>query len=309
MRNDLTLDAMIKTVQRRASIPDGAFSDDDYTDFFRDEFETTIIPLVMRLREEYFVTFTDILTTGSPNEYEIPYNAIGAKLREVVYRLEGSQDSFVNVARLQPEEIAANAFDWLRPYGFYLRDNRICLYPPSTALGQTLRIYYFRRPNSLLMKAESSKILTINTNTNVVTGDTVHTDWGNSIEIDVVQGDQPCNVIGDDFTITVDNTGLIYTLPSIPTGLKVGDWISPTGYSPVAKLPHEMQCLLIQAVVCKCLEAMGDYAGLKLANDKYAQDMDGVTTMLTPRVDGNVKKIVNNGGLWDHNRTSTRRPF
>jgi hypothetical protein len=67
--------------------------------------------------------------------------------------------------------------------------------------------------------------------------------------------------------------------------------------------------LLVQATAVKILEAMKDDAGIKLAADRYLKMEDDFTTLMTPRVDGEVKKIVGQGGIWDHVKTSTRRPW
>ena len=306
---DYSITAMIARVKRHAMLPTGMMTDTDIVEFMDDELRSTILSNIMRLREDYFLTYQDFLTDGAINQWDLPYDAIGAKLKDVMFILDGVPDNWINVARLSLSEISSNKYDYTRPYGFYLKDNKLCFFPSNIAAGQTIRLWYYKRLSHLTPVAESSsgvvycaKVLSTNGLDIVV--DAVPDGWTTSTSIDLVSHDQPfysyplviSNISGT--TITVDKA-LAAT----------DDYLCPRGETVFPQVPVELQPLLVAATVIDLMEAMRDQQGIQIANQRYQEILDDITTMLTPRIDEEVKKVVAAGGLWDHVKTSVRRPW
>jgi len=319
--SDTTTSTLVSSVKRKSLLPTGMISDTDIVELMDDELKVTIQPFLMKLREDYFATWVDY-TTGGSNIFSIPSDAIGAKLKDVVFFQEGTQEAFVNVTRLSIEELSANRYDSMRPYGFYLMDNQLQLYPQNYAAGQVLRMYYYKRLNKLVpvtdtvSGVEETYACKITQKTgNAATVDAIPTDWAVGTPIDLIGGTYP---FGLNYTNGVrstttkvyeitDITGNVITLDS--DTYQVGDYLCARGETVLPQVPAECYPLLVQATVIKVLESMKDDKGLKLAQEYYAKIEDSILTLLTPRVDGEVKKIVGAGGLWDYNKISTRRPW
>lgn len=308
---DFNTSTLIASVKRKALLPTGMISDTDIVELMDDELHTAIMPFLMRLREDYFATYVDY-TTGGINIFDLPTDAIGAKLKDVVFFLDGYQEAFVNVTRLSIEELSANRYDSMRPYGFYILDNKLYLYPQNSAAGQVLRMYYYKRVNHLTPISDTingttvtyaAKILT--KNDLVATVDAIPDGWATSTSIDLIRGVQPYGVTS---TLSMtDITGNAITLSA--NTYNVGDYLCLSGDTVYPQIPEEIHPLLVQATVIKVLESMKDTQGLKIATERYAKMEDDLTTLLTPRVDGETKKIVGAGGIWDYNKISTRRPW
>ena len=309
--SDNTTSTLIASVKRKALLPTGMISDTDIVELMDDELHTAILPFLMKLREDYFATWKDF-TTGGTNIFELPTDAIGAKLKDVVFYLDGQQEAFVNVTRLTLEELSANRYDSMRPYGFYILDNKLYFYPQNAAAGQTLRMYYYKRVNHLTPVMDTVNGVEVNyackitsITDNVATVDVIPDGWDLTTDIDVIKGTQNYDVTSTN-SIT-DITGNVITLAN--SGPSKGDYLCVRGDTVYPQIPQEVQVLLVQATVLKVLEAMKDVQGLKIAAERYAKMEDDLMSLLTPRIDGECKKIVGAGGLWDYNKISTRRPW
>jgi hypothetical protein len=94
------------------------------------------------------------------------------------------------------------------------------------------------------------------------------------------------------------------TMPSdgppltVASAIKVGDWISLTGSTPVVPLPLELHALLAQRMVVKFLEAQGDQEQLEQSRKSLSEMANQVPLLINPRVEGKPKKLVNAIGHW-----------
>ena len=78
---------LIDSIKRRASIPDSQsmITDDEILDFANEEMELNLVPLILSKHEGYFLTREDVPTVSGQTSYQIPYRAIGGKLREAAF--------------------------------------------------------------------------------------------------------------------------------------------------------------------------------------------------------------------------------
>ena len=155
------------------------------------------------------------------------------------------------------------------------------------------KVYYFKRPLQLTNVSETTKQITaVDIATNTITVGGADPSWTTSTELNIVQSFQPFDSIENIFPVTA--TFPDYVLPSVEK-VSVGDWITRQGFSPIAQLPVEAQKTLVQATVVKVLESMGDREGMAAAEKKLEDNIASMFNVLTPRVDGSPKKIVNSG--------------
>ncbi len=298
---DFTSTALIKTIKDDALLPNSqiTYSDQDLVDILSRELLSDIVPMIMSVREEYMVFLVDQPIVTTVNKYMIPTRAIGEKLRDVV--LVDANGFEIKIPRLEPEYTKGLFVPLTLFTGFFFQDDQIVFYPDTSTLGAyTLRMKIFRRPNNIILTSKSGQITAINSN--AVTVGNVPTTWTIDTDFDVIQGIPPFRAWGEDQEIT-SIIGNVVTFSSLPTGTAVGDWISESGFSPIAQIPYEIFPLLCQRGVIKILSGLGDANGLKEAADIYKDMVDKFKIMVTPRADGSPKRLVSNGGVFRSSRS------
>lgn len=285
---DLTTSSLLDDLKLAGSFPDGMFADADYISFLNTGFFSEIVPFIMRHREEFFVTFTDY---SYSNSIAIPSDAISQKLRDVI-RVDSSGNFLGNIPRLTLEEMTGYNRSYTEPVGFYLEDNSIKFYP-TDSISDTIRVYYFQRPNKMELESNCMELTSIS---GADASGTVPSTWTTNTEISVVSKTQPYTV-DDTYTISaVDTSAGTITLSS--SGFAEGDFICPVGYTAIPKIPLELRDCLIQAGIVNALVSLKDASGLKMARDEFYIALENASGLISPRVEGEVKKIVNNSGVF-----------
>jgi hypothetical protein len=311
---------LVQRVKRFESIPSSetTFTDTDIVDLMDQEYKSTIVPMIQNLREEHFVITRDIQfptvnagqTTNAGNSFQIPNEATGLRLRDM-YVLD-QQGNFTNIPRLSPELIGSMGnFSWngvvAGTYGFYLQGNTVQIFPYTIMSGRKGRITYHVRPADLCLTTDAAPIISV-VGTLVTVGST-SAIWQAGTVVDAIQGVYPYEYVVDTRTdvplyasatplqnvTLVTASGNSFTVDStIAAILKPGMWLAPTGYSPFPQyIAVDVVPCLVQATAVRCLEAMGDRAGQQLASAKLKQMMEDATRLMTPRVEGKNKKIMN----------------
>jgi hypothetical protein len=304
-----TTEELVKAIKRRSTSPTSQqlFKVDDYVDFANDEMETNIIPLIMSVREEYFVGFTDVVVPtnlNTPFEFEIPADSIGQKLRELCI-VDPNDGSLTSIPRIAPEQASGSNLETTAVSGFIVRANKVVLYPAGSYAGRTLRVFYFKRPLTLVPLNKAAKITQVNTNNNQIVLDGVPSTWAVGNKLSVVRGSQPFQTVIESVEITAISSPTL-TLTTV-SGIQVGDYVALEGFSCIPQIPVEAHKVLAQATAVKVLEALGDFEGMAAAERKLNQNKEDMLKLISPRVDSSVKRVTSNGsGLWDYG-TSIRR--
>lgn len=296
MAIDYTMTERIASVKRRASIPtsQSLYTDADLASIMSYELLNVVVPKILAVREDYFLTSADQSVVSGTQAYRIPSRAIGDKLKEL--HIVDNNTVSHNLPRLSYDDLAGEApIADVKLYGFYLKGNEVVLYPDNQFVGKTLRMYYYRRPNNLIVTSSAGKITALAGN--VATLDVVPTAWTTSDTFDVISGSPGFHSRGDDQVVT-DITGLDVTFSSIPTGTVVGDYVALSGESPIPQIPYDAFGWLEQRTALKCVEGIGNAQELQ-AHGTLAQDMEArLLALLTPRVDEESKKVVNRRGIF-----------
>jgi hypothetical protein len=281
-----TVTDLISKVKLWAAVPDGqpAFSDAEILGLMTNELFSNITPLIISFQEEYFITTKDYTIATGTNEYAIPSKAAGNILRDIKIK---DGDTYTDIPKISITALSKHTF------GFYVIGNNIYLISPSNYNGKTLRMYYYYRPNQLAKTTDTttpSKDITVISGT-TLTLSTMPTVWvSDTTKLDIVKGTPPFTIFEHEVTGTISGTDI--TFSSVPSGLEVGDYVCTSGYSPVANIPLECQYLLCQATVLKILESLIDSKGMALAIEKYKKMELNVQKLLTPRITGKLKKLV-----------------
>jgi hypothetical protein len=286
-----TTTELIAKIKLWATIPAAqpAFTNAQILDIATDELWNYVSPFIINHREEYYVTFTDSdISTAENQTFDIPGRSAGGVLREV--KLINSDGFETDLPRINPEYRSTTDF------GFFLRDNKVWLLRSENYSSYSLRLYYYRRPSELVLPAACAPVTATGTTTfeatvpsTMTTGDTV----------DVVQVLPPFGTLKQDITATWSGTTV--TPSSYPTGLAVGDYMCPVRKSCVPQIPVEVWPVLVQAVVVKIQEILGDQGNLRRAQEKLEKVTEDASSLLSPRVVGEVKRIKNHDGFIHEN--------
>lgn len=281
---DYTVDGLVSQVRRRSAMPESQnlFTDATLIDMLNDEFVAKILPFVVSFHEEYYLTFVDYAADSTTKEYDIPAAAIGNKLKDVQVWRNGYMLS--SLPRLSPSELSWGF------QGYYLQGNKIVLYPDALGTGNTIRMQYYKRPNSLVANSAGAKVNGVtNTPPNTILGSaSIPATITNGVIVDVVESTPPFRVIG---TRTVGSvTPSDITIPTL-SGVATTNYVCLTGETISPEIPAECYVLLAQAVVVRCLEAIADVGGLQIATSIYESMKADIQNLLTPRVENEPKRI------------------
>jgi hypothetical protein len=287
-------DTLVASIKRRASMPtaQSLFQDSDFLILADEELQSVIFPMMMSIRGNYFVANSDVTMTTATS-YAIPSDAIGLKIKDVYYlNANGDQRQLTKV---NLSDVTNQYFRLDTGYGYYIEGNNVILYPNSQDT-ETLRIKYYKRANKMVPNSSAGKITNIDTGTLVVTMDSTPQTWTTSNTLTAIDANPGFESLVTGITISsiASITSNQLTLGSV-TGLTVGNWLALDGDSPVAQITPEAHPILAQAVVVKCLEALGD-PGIAVAQAKFKQLSDAFIKAMSPRADGQAKKIINRQG-------------
>lgn len=285
-----TTSDLLDSIKRRSFAPAGqlTYTDAELLAMADEETQTALLPDILAAREEYFVTYTDFAITAEQGAYAIPARSIGLQVRDV-HVTDGSI-VIPDFPRIEPEAI--NTAQSGPPGGFYLKNNSVCLFPTPSATSRTLRLYFPLRPSRLIDAADAAVISAINTATNVVTVSSIPAAWvtGNAFDLIRQDGGQECQSI--DLTSTLVS-GSDITLPSLPSTLRVGDYIALADQSPLIQLPPEWRAVLAQAVATVVLEDTNQ-PGADRARKKLEKMRTAALKLLSPRTPGEARVIAPN---------------
>lgn len=299
MRPQYDVENLIKTIKRACAVPTSqlTYTNEDFAALANDMLQTEVVPLMMSAREDYFVTFEDV---NSPADGVIPFpaKAVGSKLRNVCYISQLRPLILINLPRIDLDVVAGVGFYNLWTLaGFYIQGENLVLYPTSSVPTNTpIRMYYYRRTLVLAPPENYGRVESVDEMTNTIVLDYVPPDW----EVGTV-----LNTVGSQPNFLITNEAAVITGASSPSiildtveGIQVGDYVTEEGYSAVPQIPIEAHNYLAQLTAAKALEGLGDREGMKAAYEEALKLKTSLLVMVSQRVDGSVKKVINpTGGL------------
>ncbi len=283
---------LLTSIERQSFAParQSTFDTTDILELADEVSKTTILPAILSAREEYYLYYEDLSITNNVAAYTIPSRSYGLTVRDVqVIDANGNVRALerTSIDRLQ---YMSNSSDRNSPDMFYVQGDQIVLVPTPNATQSTLRLYYFLRPSSFVETSDAAVISTINTSTNIVTVSTIPSSWVTGDTFDLIQGKGGHRHLSIELISTLVS-GTSITLPSLPTGLAVGDYITLAGQTPVVQMPPDFQPILATLVAAEMLLSMSQPRGEKVLA-KALRNLGAVQKMLTPRVVGKEEIIL-----------------
>lgn len=280
MAVDYTTKTLITKIRAIGAVPQNSsnFTDSMLTVLLNEELHATIIPLMMKYRQEFFVTSFDTTITEDVTTVDIPADAIFSKIRDVT--VLDADNNELSVPLLRQEAFTAAGFNYKDSFGYLVRDNSIEAHCPNRT-DSTLRVYYYQRPLQMQTNSLCGQITNISSNT--LTLSTIPAQWQVGTQLSFTASTQPFKTRGT-YTITAISNPQITVSDS--AGLAINDYGSVEGYCPFAQIPVEVQALLVSCVVLRVHEAQGNDKALKIALVKKQELMQMLTDSMSVRNDG-----------------------
>jgi len=306
MSKPMTSDELISSIKRRAMIPvsQESFTDEDLLEFANEELQLGVVPGIMSVHEDHLLYEEDKALEADRSDYEIPHRALGNKLRDVQFKLDGNH--LVELTRIGVGERFAesNSGSEANIRKFYVKGNKVVLTPPIG--GQTngsLVFVYYMRPSSLVKLENVGVIQGVVDNgdgTSKVVINDVPSAFTTSSTYDFYKADSPSSILNKDLSPTNVDSGnktVTFNTTDIPKELKAGDHISIACEAAIAQIPTELHPLLAEMVACRVLEALGDTQALQNALTKVKQMQQASGMLIDSRIDDAPQKVVNRHGL------------
>jgi hypothetical protein len=296
---DYSTNSLLTSVKVRSmnASNQNTFTDADMIRIASEELQSVLIPFIESVKGEYWVQIQDIPFVQGQKNYTMPDRATGTKLRDVC--LVDNQGNEVLLNNINIEDMKSSWAYAPYQFGFYLQDNQVVLVL-GNLIGSgnytSVRMKYFRRPNTLISTTQAGKIVNINTGTNEVTLDFAPTTWTTTTLFDCINSMSPFQSRVDNQAIT-GIAGFVLTFTSIPSGLAVGDWVSEANFSPIPQIPVEAHRLLEILTAARILQYSGD-PSFAVFQQEAEQAKRDLIQVISPRVDGSPRKIPIRNRLW-----------
>lgn len=300
---DYSVNSILTSVKQRAMSADNQnlLQDADIVRIASEELQGTILPFIESVKGEYYVTIQNQNFISGVTTYTLPQRATGTKLRDVC--LVDQQGNEVLLNYINPEDIKSSWAYAPYQFGFYPQDNTINLIL-GNLIGsgnyQFVRMFYFRRPNTLCATGamgNAGQVVSFNTGAQTVTVDFAPSTWSATTQFDIINSLPPFQSRGDQLAIT-NISGFVLTFSApLPATLAVGDWVSEANFSPIPQIPVECQRLLEVLTAARVLQYTGDPAFTVMQAMAEAMKKD-LWQILSPRIDGSPRKIPIRNRLW-----------
>jgi len=309
MATKWTLDDLIESIKRRGVIPTAqmTYQLPDFKAMIDEELLGYALPILHSYREDYYVEKKSVefdkpdRIIDDGNSWRLPDYAIANSLRDLV--AVATPGYRYSVPRLVLDDVPN-----LITFGWYFYGDYVVFRYDSTRQGpqpQSLDLTYHVRPNLVCTEAEAWKIIQIVVdfpgpgNTQIKVAGPSLLPYGSGGYWDFISGKSGFEVTKRNvFNVPLAIDTLDFTTTDIPPDVKVGDWLSLPGTTPVPMLPSEMHPLLAQRIAVKFLEEQGEESQLKNAIENMVDLEKKCMMLFSPRVEGKPKKLVNRVGLW-----------
>jgi len=298
-----TSDELVQSVKVRAAIPTSqqTFTTADFLQLADEELDSKVIPLMFALRQEYYVTYEDYAITDPNQErWEMPERGIGNNLRDLIYSPSNpitANSTLWSVDRVEPDQVwTRNVNSTFRDVQFYLQDNFVYLVRRAQITGGTLRMVFHERPNRLIQVSSCAQVTTPGSTVQTVSN--IPSSWTAGTVLDLIKGKSPYRPKQRELVIdSIDRDLNTVTLTTDisdddDNSVATSDYLCPTGFTCIPRVPIEVSPWLAQLVAVKCLEALRDAQGAQLAQAKAAELENSLGRILSPRVRGEPRKIV-----------------
>lgn len=313
MSVDYSTEAIIAGAKLRTMAPSNQFrfDDTDYLSLINDELMSRLVPLIMSVRESYYLESGDytiqtvnvdgfgednfgIFPFGSPlpvTTMDLLQRSVGLTIKDI-WRIDNNGIVLGQVPQLSFPDIRSTE----NAPGFYFKNSKILFHPLTSFNNVNVRIFTFRQPNKLVPSSQCAKVIFNNTVEEKIQVDAVPSGWVIGTKLDILKGTQGFDSILDSVSIGgIDGTNIYLSETSSEIGKN--DIVCPEFCASIAQIPVNAYPLLMQLGAMKILESMKDSEGLKNAYAQYQLLEQSFKGVVSNRAQSNLKSMVGRG-LW-----------
>jgi hypothetical protein len=209
--------------------------------------------------------------------------AIGSQVVSIQCLQEPPQQFGYEIQKISRDSLQKVSGPWWRSAGYTMENDKFVLFPKESFNGSHLKVYYFRRPNKLVIPEACAKVISKNTATNTLTFSTVvPSTFVPNIKVDVISGESSYGAIYDSLPAT-NIVGNTLTLPTVEN-ISDGDWVCLEYQSPVVQIPQDFWTALIYLTVASIYQKYRYMTMVNAYTTQYQQILKhGVFTNTTPR--------------------------
>lgn len=295
----LTSNELIKRVLRRCYWPtntstglgqNAPLSDADLLAIADEDLLGELYPQLIAADADYSLATLNYAITAAQEYYRVPLHTYGA-IKDLLEVQTTGAELAMSTFKLEdlgrPDRLG---FTQRAEFSVVVDGDFFRLNPVPTNTSKTFRIRYYHTPSKLALLATSATIAARSTVTvlgipvdrltlsaDLSVGDTVPT-----LAVDCLSSAGAHQLLAENAAASVSAAGP-YAAVTVASGgwgqAAIGDYIAPTGYTPIVQIPDLMEALFIQRVTCSALRAKKDYPALdremKIAErlEKQAQKM------------------------------------
>jgi len=291
-----TTDELIADAREQGDLSDedSTYSDTKCLLAANRELKDRFVPLIRSIRADYYITHEDQDLVADQEAYQIPSRAATNSVREVVWF-----DRSDNPIPLTPLPLS-DRYDFGQsgiPRHYAVLDDRLLVLPTPSSANGFLRVFYERRPSTLVALTSAQVISAVSLADGMGTPAeddyviTVATPASfDSITADVVKAQPPFSLAVQSMSLTQD-TSTLYGTPNTRDMLpSVGDWLCNEGESVIPQLPVELHPALALAMAVKLLKPR-DLEMAAALSAELEEQLVRVRASLAPRQQGRQMKI------------------
>lgn len=306
----ITADEFVENVQRRSTLAANSVLLDgpDILAFAYQMILAHAVPALISANGSYFTEIVDEALETTRSLYNIPNNASASSLGDLKYRRSATEADSLNY--IEPEEEHNYRGYVGEPIGFNFRGDMIKLIGLPSSASHVLEFWIDRRPSRLALLEACGLVTAVADPT--VTINALPDGWEAGTRVDFIRAKGLGRVMAENKAISgTPTTTVTFAASTIPTAepsvLAAGDYLAPTGYSPVIQLPLEITVLLETWVSKRCMGSIGDFEAKKDLTFDEKTELENVMKVLEPRIREEARKIINNNGLLRGRRGFTKR--
>lgn len=270
--------------------------DTDILDIIDDVIMNKIVPEMVSLRQNYFITTSVQSLTEGVDTYPIPYRALGRTLMDLKLQ-DSSGEVRRDLSQINLEEIQQFTGISDAPSGFYFLGDKLKVLPKPANTGDSLLMYWELPPAKGVTVGQAAKI--ISHTGDDITVESVPDDITVTTDVDLIEGKQGYSTYAMDLDITAINGNTI----TFATGslddytIVAGDYISVIETSPVVQLPRLVIPFVETLAGKRILQSIGDFEGAKDLLESESDELKQMRRALEPRIRNESIKIKPNHGL------------
>ena len=300
-----TSSQILASVKRNQTIVSSTFrfTDDDLYAMIDEEIESTVIPMILRLHADRLLFSETQALTANVSTYALPYRAVASQLRDVVIQDSATAPTYKRNLAYLDYTVGSQTVRTGSPTGSYFANDASLVLVPgvSSSTSEYLGYSYPIRHSRLVSSDAVAVISSVNYTTGVITLTAAPpSTFTTSTYLDfTIANDRskPRIAAFDKISSAIGALDITFAVADIPTGLVSGDRISLANETDVICLPNECYKYLCKAAEIKILEAQKDLQALQEAQPKLIQARRAMEDILTPRITGEPKVILNQNGL------------